>query len=503
MQTGDNAHDFYQALIPLNPIPGDTPAPEDTQSVTPVVRPTQVRFSIVLALLAALALLIGTCAVIFWVLSLFQTTPVTIAFSDQAFAVQTRGRSVADLLQEQSINLGAGDTIQPSLDTPITPDLIVWIVRARPIMVMVDGQLEVVNTTQTNPATILVNAGIELGPADQVVIDGTIASRGELSTWPVPVSNLTVRRAMSFTVQDGNDRHSLVTTSATVGEALFEAGITLYVADSIVPELDTQISPGLVVTIRRARPVTIIVDGDSLQTRIQGMMVTDALVGAGVALIGLDYAIPHEDTPLVSGMTIRVIRVEEDIVTENTDMPFETIWQADSSLELDQQQVLQAGQMGLQQTVTRVRYENGIEVDRAVEESQVVRAAANRVIAYGTNIVLRTIETPQGLREYWRRVRMYATSYHPAALGGDDVTATGRRLTTGIIASDPDVIAYGTEIYVDGYGVGLMADTGGPRRFPLWIDLGYGDAEFRPWSRYVDVYLLTPVPEDIDYVLPR
>ncbi len=97
---------------------------------------------------------------------------------------------------------------------------------------------------------------------------------------------------------------------------------------------------------------------------------------------------------------------------------------------------------------------------------------------------------------------MYATSYHPAALGGDDVTATGRRLTTGIVASSPAVIPFGTEVYVEGYGIGLMADTGGPRRFPLWIDLGYSDEDFRSWSRYVDVYLLTPVPDDIDYLLP-
>jgi hypothetical protein len=47
-----------------------------------------------------------------------------------------------------------------------------------------------------------------------------------------------------------------------------------------------------------------------------------------------------------------------------------------------------------------------------------------------------------------------------------------------------------------------MADTGGPRSFPLWIDLGYSDAEFRPWSRYVNVYILTPVPPNIDYIVP-
>jgi 3D (Asp-Asp-Asp) domain-containing protein len=99
---------------------------------------------------------------------------------------------------------------------------------------------------------------------------------------------------------------------------------------------------------------------------------------------------------------------------------------------------------------------------------------------------------------------MYATSYHPAALAGDAVTATGRALTKGIIASDPDVIPYDSQVYVPGYGVGIMADTGAFSR-RLHIDLGYDDANFVSWSRWVDVYLLAPAPDpsEIPYLLPQ
>jgi hypothetical protein len=34
------------------------------------------------------------------------------------------------------------------------------------------------------------------------------------------------------------------------------------------------------------------------------------------------------------------------------------------------------------------------------------------------------------------------------------------------------------------------------------VDLGYSDADFVGWSRWVDVYLLLPVPESVDYLLP-
>jgi 3D (Asp-Asp-Asp) domain-containing protein len=149
-----------------------------------------------------------------------------------------------------------------------------------------------------------------------------------------------------------------------------------------------------------------------------------------------------------------------------------------------------------------VRYENGIEVSRAVIEETVAQEARNEVIAYGTNIVLRSIDTPDGPRQYWRRIRMYATSYHPAALGGDNRTAIGETLRKGIVASNPDIIPYRSEVYVPGYGVGMMADTG-PIHRPLFIDLGYSDEDWVSWSRWVDVYLLAPAPANIQYLLPQ
>jgi 3D (Asp-Asp-Asp) domain-containing protein len=247
--------------------------------------------------------------------------------------------------------------------------------------------------------------------------------------------------------------------------------------------------------------VTIIADGVSLETRSQGKTVASALADAGVTLMGLDYSIPTEDSPLRPGMHVRVIRVSEEVEVEQDVIPFETVYQADSNLELDQRRVLQEGQNGIQQTNIRIRYENGVEVSRQPESSTIASEPVNRVVAYGAQIVVRTIDTPDGPREYWRKLRMYATIYYPAALGGDNVTATGRKLTKGVVGSDPKVIPYGTQLYVPGYGDGIMADTGMPTP-RLWIDLGYDDDNWVPWSRWVDVYLLTPVPEKINYLLP-
>ncbi len=268
------------------------------------------------------------------------------------------------------------------------------------------------------------------------------------------------------------------------------------------PNSDTAIAANMTIAIHRSSPISIVADGVTLETRTQGHTVADGLTSAGVTLMGLDYSIPDEESVLQPGIVIRVIRVTEQIEVEQTVIPFETVYQADGGLELDQQIVAQEGQNGIQQTNIRVRYENGVEVSREAESTAVATEPINRVVSYGTNVVIRTLDTPDGPVQYWRHLRLYATSYHPAALGGDDVTATGRRLTKGIVGIDPTVIPYGTQLYVPGYGVGIAADTGGPRSTRLWIDLGYDDENWVSWSKPVDVYLLTPIPAEIDYILP-
>jgi uncharacterized protein YabE (DUF348 family) len=452
------------------------------------------------ALIAAFAVAL-VCG-LFAAVLLLQPTPVTVVTGGEAVSVRTFAQTVGEVFSERGILVGEHDRVTPSLDTPLTTNLVIQIDRARPVILLVDGQISLIQTPLTDPAAILDAQNIDVHPDDRLILDGTVVTPDAVMGWPVPVSNISLRRAVSIALAEDGVRRELRTTAETVGEALFDAGIVIYMADSVVPSPDAPVTEGLTVTIDRARPVTIIADGARLTTRLMGSTVGDALAAAGVALLGADYAVPDEDQPLVGGMVIRVMRVQESEIIEEAELPYETILQASADLELDQRRTIQAGRSGREQRIIRVRVENGIEVSRTVAETVIAQPPVNHIIEYGTNVVIRSLDTPQGPRQYWRVLRMYATSYHPAALGGDDVTATGRRLTTGIIASSPRVIPYGAEVYVEGYGVGLMADTGGPRRFPLWIDLGYSDEEFRPWSRYVNVYLLTPVPATIDYLIP-
>lgn len=457
------------------------------------------RFLPLLLAFGLLVILAGIFSTVAW-WSFNRVTVVTVIASGDSRQVETRASTVGGLLAELGLRVSADDRLTPSAESALQRGMIVRIDPARKVTLTVDGSEQILLTTRTNPGDILAEADVTLAPGDQVTIDGSQVDLALLNQWTVPAVRITVQHARPLLIDDDGIVTTLQTTQATVGEALYAAGYTLYLADNVSPTLYTPVQDVTQVVIKRSRPVTILADGAQVRTRTHGLTVGDALADAGVALVGLDYSIPAEDIPLAETTTVRVVRVREEVLVEWASLPFETIVQADPALELDTTTQTQAGQNGIEQSRIRVRYEDGAEVRRRLEETIVLRAPVNRVVTYGTSIVLRSVDTPAGSVQYWRRLRMYATSYSPQALGGDNVTATGRTLTYGVVAIDPGIVPYGTQVYVPDYGIGIAADTGGPRRSRLWIDLGYDDFNYVSWSRYVDVYLLAPPPATIPYV---
>lgn len=428
---------------------------------------------------------------------------ITLMIEGNPQTVHTTAQTVEDLLKEQGIQLSADDAVSDPLNSLLRDGMTLYLDKARDVQLIVDGQARLFRTPFDNPYDILKSAGIHLGPSDRVYLDGTLAPKDELPLWPVPVTQIMVERAVTIHIEDGGQRQTRVTTADTVGDALFEAQIVLYLADQIQPDVSAPLTEAMTIRIQRAQPITITADGQTFEARVLGGSVREAVAQTGILLADMDYTIPSADTPVAAGMQIEVVRATETLVTENEVIPYQTVYQPDETLELDTRAIIQGGLNGTAQIIYRVRMENGVEIHREQISSAIVAEPVDEIIAYGTQIVLRTIDTPEGPREYWRVLRnMVTTSYHPAALGGDDVTSIGMKLQKGIIAGDPNIIPYRTQLYVPGYGLGIMADTGGPRRTPYWLDLGYSDADFVGWSTRADVYLLTPVPEKINYLLP-
>jgi len=346
---------------------------------------------------------------------------------------------------------------------------------------------------------------VTLGPHDELTVEGNLhATSGSQE-----VPRLIIHRAVPFVVQEDDNATTYYTTAATVGEALQEAGYVLYLADHVRPGLSTRLTQNLVVDLKRSTPVQVQVDGRSIRTRTHRERVGDVLADLGIVLAGEDYTNPPTDATLLGETSIDVLRVSERFLIEQEPIPYESIWRPDPDLEIDNQTLLQEGSPGVLERRIRVRYENGHEISRTLENEYVAVAPTTNVRGYGTKIVLRTIDTPSGPVDYWRKIRMLATSYS-ASTAGTPVgsswygrTATGARMRKGIVAVDPGLIDLGSKVFVPGYGIGLAGDTGSAIKGKR-IDLGYDDDNLELWYRWVDVYLLAPAPpaSQIDYTLP-
>lgn len=481
------------------------PRHDDTQPTSPIGARRPNTLLILAALASAALAIVGGIALISTLTQRPAPPPLvhlTLIVDGLAEEVTTDARTVRELLEREGITLTGSLAVDPSPDTRLQASMTVLVDDQRPVTLTVDGATSVFRTVIENPSDILRAAGVTIDQDDEVIVNGAPVQPDQLRRYPLPANRISIRHALTVSLIDGDlPAESLITTADTVGDALAEADVTLYLGDSIEPPVESALEQDMQIVIDRSLPVTVELDGSTTVTRTQAERVGALLDELNITLNGFDYAVPPVNARLRAGMTVRIVRVTEEVIVEPIEVPYERVTLANAEMELDTTAITTAGVAGRDERRIRIRYENGVEVRRFDEGVVRVQDPVNEVLSYGTRLVYRTVDTPDGPREYWRKLRMYATSYHPAALGGDSITAIGETLRKGIVGSDPRIIPYRSQVYVPGYGVGMMADTGNFAR-PLWIDLGYDDNNWVSWSRPVDVYLLAPVPENIEYLLP-
>jgi uncharacterized protein YabE (DUF348 family) len=306
--------------------------------------------------------------------------------------------------------------------------------------------------------------------------------------------------------ESGKPARRIATTADTVGEALMQDGNIFYLADIVKPALQERIKSGMTISIQRARPVSLVVDGKRIRTRTQQKSVSSLLAELNIALYDEDYTKPALNATIESDMEVKVVRLRREVVVEQTLLPFDTRWVANPDLELDNQELEQEGAPGVHEKRTLVTLEDGATVKKELVADFIAQEIKPKIYTYGTKIVVRGLDTPTGQVQYWRKIRVLATSYSASRAGVSPsspwfgITRCGIPMRTGIVAVDPDLIPLKTNVYVNGYGAGYACDTGGGIR-GKHIDLGYADEEYKSWYSYVDVYILTPVPANIKYTL--
>lgn len=424
--------------------------------------------------------------------------------------VRTRALTLNGVVRDAGFSLSPDDQISPEGATFMIGRSTAQIERARTVYIhqLPADEVVTIQSAERIPANLMAEAGLELYPGDVLTRNGLAID--PYSPLPDGADTLTLEyhSAIPLTIQDGQTEQIIYSAEQNVYAALAEHDINLNLADRISPPGTTRLDQPLRVEIERAQPVSIVLADRTIETASTAGTVSQLLTEEGISLQGLDYTIPAEDQPLPGSRKVQLVRVQDEMVLEQKPIPFSSSYQQDSETELDQKRVITPGEFGVEVSRVRIRLEDGVETERISEAAWVAKEPQDQVIGYGTQPVVKTIDTPYGTLEYWRAVNVFATSYSPCRLGVPNYcntqTASGAQLQQGMVAVTRAWYSWmrGQQVYIPGYGVAVIADVGGGIPGRYWVDLGYSDDDFKSWASNVTMYFLTPIPGSYPTILP-
>jgi uncharacterized protein YabE (DUF348 family) len=306
---------------------------------------------------------------------------------------------------------------------------------------------------------------------------------------------IVIMNAKTFTVAADGGQKKFITFKHTVAEALETKKITIGPKDKIEPALDSIISKGDTVTIKRAVSVEVTVDDKRLDILSAEEDVASMFDAEGISLGTEDRVEPGKDTKLSSDMEIVITRVETKTLAETVPVDFKEVIKKDSRMANTKHKVTQEGKAGEKQITYRAVYEDNKEVSREATGETITKEPVDRIVVQGT-YPLMPVAKDGSIMAYSRVFEARATAYWAVRGVGRTYTASGRKAVRNpegysTIAVDRDVIPYGTKLFIEGYGFAIAADTGTSiigNKIDVLFDT-YKEA--CNWgAKYVNVYVL-------------
>ena len=134
------------------------------------------------------------------------------------------------------------------------------------------------------------------------------------------------------------------------------------------------------------------VDGETYNLTTTAANVRELLEEAGISTAPADDVSPPPFTPLLDGMTVKVVRVREEIDVVEENLPFTRKIVRSEALDADAPpQIIQGGRPGMQEITVRTVYHDGVEVERQRTRVTVLEEPQDEIVMIGVGTSADTV----------------------------------------------------------------------------------------------------------------
>jgi len=365
-----------------------------------------------------------------------------------------------------------------------------------------------VTTVDTDTNGIIEEAGITLGSFDEAIVTEESSERIDIN----------IVRAFPVKISVDGGTKQLEMTGGTVSQALKLADVEISASDFVTPELSSELEDDTEIKINRGIKIYLTCGGETKLVYVPEGKVSDALDAIGYRLTAEESLNVDENSLVTRGMSVNVEKIFTRTTNQKQKLEPQVIVESSEELALGKKVVKQEGKEGILEITYKEKYVNDMLVDKHESARKTIVNPIDRIVMIGTKEEKKSdlsaknltseqssydkqtnseiaeasdtaINTPEDKTAEKAEVSAeektvsesvdtmvdsgLGFSYSTMMTGTctaytelDGITSTGTIPRVGTVAVNPNVIPYGTRLYIcsaDGsfvYGYAVAEDTG-------------------------------------------